>query len=676
MVRTLALPLALLLTPGLAAQETLVVHFPLASAELAASDEAALRALCDRADIARVTGITLKGHTDVRGGIDYNEALSARRAEAVVEVLRKSCLRGVEMNSAWSGEMEPLSDALTEDAHAGNRRVEVHLEFDNDRAHDRLQAYHHPKVAPLMPMAAVPIQLFTVDPSAPIEFIASDGVRVRLNANAIVDDEGNAVRGPVEISYRSFNSSWDAIASGVPMHVGQGPDAGHMESLGMFEVYASQGGRQLKLRDGEAISLTPAGTLQRTPDYRDWTLDEATGEWREVQTTTTATPASLEYTSALSAACAQYMKDLEDMPAMPDTTHFFARLASDEYCHLTPCSPTGMAYARDKDQLISPYANKDIPAITVELVRSAYRWQDVTGFRIELAQERAHTEWLAFPRDRVWAYNGPMSKRAFNTQIARRHFYQDILFEQTDDPDQGIIRLKDRGQWVELPVDLSFLRAGRRDSLDLRSELRTYAGRLQAKQKRFDHRLDEKVGTTRDRIIRTKAKAWNDARRVMLDPELAMTAQEFHVYAEEAHRRDIQQLFASTLAADDNVATSFAMRGFGLYNCDRILQQDAVTPSVVAVVDADGAAFRWTKAYGVMDGQKAVITYWGNGTGRDDNMMLSRKMSSVLFVGPNGKMLIAHRPGDVARGSKLVLQGEPMEQPKSAEELQALASVR
>lgn len=674
MVRKLVLPLALLLTSGLAAQETLVVHFPIASAELGAKDEAALRALCDRTDIARVIGITLKGHTDVRGGISYNEALSARRVEAVREVLRTSCLRDVEMNSAWSGEMEPLSEALTEDAHAGNRRVEVHLEFDNDRVHGTRQTFRHPKLVPLMPLADVPVQLFTVDPSVPIEFITSDSVRVRMSADAIVDEDGDAVRGQVEISYRSFNGGWDAIASGVPMHVGIGPDAGHMESLGMFEVYASQSGRQLQLREGEAISLTPPGQVQRTADYRDWTLDKATGEWREMQaTSTTAAPG---FTSALSAACARYMKDLEDMPAMPDTMHFLARLASNEYCHLTPCSPTGMPYARDKDQLISPYANKDIPAITVEIVRGAYRWQHVTGFRIELAQERAHTEWLAFPRDRVWAYNGPMSKRAFNTQVARRHFYQDILFEQTDDPDQGIIRLKDRGQWVELPVDLSFLRAGRRDSLDLSTELSQYCGRLQAKQKRFDHRLDEKISTTRDRIIRTKARAWSDARRVMMASELAMTAQEFHVYAEEAYRRDMQQLFASTVAADDNVATSFAMRGFGLYNCDRIMQQDAVTPSVVAVVDADGAAFRWTKAYGVMDGQKAVITYWGNGTGRDDSMILSRKMSSVLFIGPNGKMLIAHRPGDVARGSKLVLQGEPLEQPKSAEELQALAKVR
>ena len=156
MVRTLALPLALLLTSGLAAQETLVVHFPLASAELAATDEAALRALCDRADIARVTGITLKGHTDVRGGIGYNEALSERRAEAVREVLRTGCLREVDMNSAWSGEMEPLSDALTEDAHASNRRVEVHLEFANAER-DTRSTHRHPRITPLMPMADGPL---------------------------------------------------------------------------------------------------------------------------------------------------------------------------------------------------------------------------------------------------------------------------------------------------------------------------------------------------------------------------------------------------------------------------------------------------------------------------------------------------------------------------------------
>lgn len=103
---------------------------------------------------------------------------------------------------------------------------------------------------------------------------------MRIAAGAVVDQLGNTVNGPVDISYRSFNDPWSIIASGIPMHVGD-PNAGHMESLGMYELYASQHGRSLSLREGEVISLTKPTSGSITPGYLDWTLDGTTGEWRE-----------------------------------------------------------------------------------------------------------------------------------------------------------------------------------------------------------------------------------------------------------------------------------------------------------------------------------------------------------------------------------------------------------
>ena len=76
----------------------------------------------------RPSKVTLVGHTDVRGGTDFNMKLSRERAAAVAEFLRKA---GVEtsMDVVGKGASEPLplpetSGLSQDDLYALNRRVE------------------------------------------------------------------------------------------------------------------------------------------------------------------------------------------------------------------------------------------------------------------------------------------------------------------------------------------------------------------------------------------------------------------------------------------------------------------------------------------------------------------------------------------------------------------------
>ncbi|MDG1275863.1 MAG: OmpA family protein [Algoriphagus sp.] len=71
------------------------------------------------------------GHTDQRGSNDYNEKLSEKRSEVVMEYLKK---RGVEenrMDYEWFGETQPVHDCnavtCTEAMHQLNRRTELKL---------------------------------------------------------------------------------------------------------------------------------------------------------------------------------------------------------------------------------------------------------------------------------------------------------------------------------------------------------------------------------------------------------------------------------------------------------------------------------------------------------------------------------------------------------------------
>ena len=78
--------------------------------------------------------IAVEGYTDSTGAPEYNEALSRRRAESVVEYLvAKHGIPIYRIHMVGLGEQKPLDEAKTRDARARNRRVEVKV-FSADQA--------------------------------------------------------------------------------------------------------------------------------------------------------------------------------------------------------------------------------------------------------------------------------------------------------------------------------------------------------------------------------------------------------------------------------------------------------------------------------------------------------------------------------------------------------------
>jgi outer membrane protein OmpA-like peptidoglycan-associated protein len=70
--------------------------------------------------------IAVEGYTDSTGAREYNEALSRRRAEAVVEYLvARHDIPIYKIHMVGLGEEKPVDAAKTRDARARNRRVEV-----------------------------------------------------------------------------------------------------------------------------------------------------------------------------------------------------------------------------------------------------------------------------------------------------------------------------------------------------------------------------------------------------------------------------------------------------------------------------------------------------------------------------------------------------------------------
>ena len=75
--------------------------------------------------------VDIEGHTDSTGPDDYNQSLSQRRAEAVVDYLiSEHGIAPQRLQPKGFGESRPIADNNTEEGRAANRRVMATLEVE------------------------------------------------------------------------------------------------------------------------------------------------------------------------------------------------------------------------------------------------------------------------------------------------------------------------------------------------------------------------------------------------------------------------------------------------------------------------------------------------------------------------------------------------------------------
>lgn len=79
-------------------------------------------------------GVTIRidGHADERGTVEYNLALSLRRANSVREYLTGAGIDASRLEVAGFGEERPLDSSMAESAYARNRRAEFQVTRGGD----------------------------------------------------------------------------------------------------------------------------------------------------------------------------------------------------------------------------------------------------------------------------------------------------------------------------------------------------------------------------------------------------------------------------------------------------------------------------------------------------------------------------------------------------------------
>ena len=101
-----------------------VFYFDFDSSVLKPEARAALQAHANRLK-SNSESVRLEGHADERGTREYNQALGARRANAVADYLVLQGVSRSRIETISYGEERPVNSASSESAWSQNRRVEL-----------------------------------------------------------------------------------------------------------------------------------------------------------------------------------------------------------------------------------------------------------------------------------------------------------------------------------------------------------------------------------------------------------------------------------------------------------------------------------------------------------------------------------------------------------------------
>lgn len=104
------------------------------------------------------------------------------------------------------------------------------------------------------------------------------GSKIIIPKNAFADENGNLLKGEVELRYREFHDVFDFFVSGIPMTYDSAGVKYQFESAGMVEVLAYQNGKQVNMAPKKAIDIEMASNHKGT-EYNFYKLDTMANNW-------------------------------------------------------------------------------------------------------------------------------------------------------------------------------------------------------------------------------------------------------------------------------------------------------------------------------------------------------------------------------------------------------------
>lgn len=209
--------------------------------------------------------ITISGHTDSKGSINYNKELSENRAKKVKAYFIKKGLHQNIINIQYLGEQAPLKPNVSENNMQQNRRVEItltHYYFENISELEHALDVHK-------------TSQYNIHPQKEHLLNGKKGTKLLIKANTFVYDDGTIVKEPVIIEFIESLDMNDFLSSGLTTN----SKGKLIESGGMIKLIATTAdGKSIKINPENPVSIAIPTTNKQdnmevflSNEGNDWT---------------------------------------------------------------------------------------------------------------------------------------------------------------------------------------------------------------------------------------------------------------------------------------------------------------------------------------------------------------------------------------------------------------------
>ena len=123
---------------------------------------------------------------------------------------------------------------------------------------------------------------YRISPNQENTVTTEHGSTITIPKDAFVDQEGNPVKGEVEIAFQEFHTATDVILSGIPMHIeSEDGSLEAFETAGMFEIAGKDSkGNDIRVANNKTIQVDLA-TYKEETDFNFYSFDKTEGLWKE-----------------------------------------------------------------------------------------------------------------------------------------------------------------------------------------------------------------------------------------------------------------------------------------------------------------------------------------------------------------------------------------------------------
>jgi len=437
------------------------------------------------------------------------------------------------------------------------------------------------------------------------------GTNLYVPKDAFVDELGKKVKGDVQIDYREFKDPLDFLFSGIPMTYDSGGATHTFESAGMFDIAASQNGKEIFLAKNKHLKMDFVSTDSST-SYNFYVLDESKGTWaNKGKTDKPVTQTRNLKEGLLSPAVQSFLRFAREQRGAlcHDTANLEERFKDTSYYYTTLKNPEDRNFLKDGADNYRDQNNKRQSLIRMTRVSSGRKGE--IAFKMSM-------KYSEFPEMKVfagksWVLTDAETRTSFRAKYGSRNKFCDLRIEPSGDGYEMTIKKEDGfATFHAYPVSATQLKKKEHLPESTLKATASYRKIFGKREKMYDR--DMVKAKLLNKNIKDKVTSersyWAFLKKEMKPEEKRLGFEAWKDFCNEQAKKE-KEMVLSASAGEKAIIRSLELDGMGVFNCDQIQRLSNPIVANAKYKEADGTGLKTTATYIVDNKINGVLRYDG-----------------------------------------------------------------